>query len=75
MSYYSTGVTGYIAGDAFYVLHKTFPDFEYSLLVRTQEKADKITSQYPKARIVLGGLDDAELLEKESAAADIVLRT
>jgi len=68
-----TGVTGYIAGDAFYALHKAFPDLEYSLLVRTQDKADKITAQYPKARIVLASLDDSETLEKESSKADIVI--
>lgn len=68
-------MTGYIAGDAFYALHKAFPDLEYSLLVRTQDKADKITAQYPKARIVLASLDDSETLEKESSKADIVIRT
>lgn len=67
-------MTGYIAGDALCALHKVHPDYEYAALVRTKEKADQVTREYPKVRIVLGGLDDSALLEKESAAADIVLR-
>lgn len=43
--------------------------------MRTQEKADKVKKAYPNVNIVLGGLDDSELLEKEAAKADIVLRT
>ena len=31
-------------------------------------------AQYPNIRIVPGDLDDSDLLERESAAADIVLR-
>lgn len=50
------------------------PDFSYSALVRTTEKAERVKSQYPNIRIVLGDLDDSALLEKESAAANIVLR-
>ncbi|KAF6826684.1 hypothetical protein CPLU01_09539 [Colletotrichum plurivorum] len=70
-----TGATGYIGGDALYQLHQKYPDFEYALLVRTEDKAKKILEKYPKARIVIGGLDDSETLEKEAAWADIVLHT
>ncbi|KAK4500250.1 hypothetical protein PRZ48_008439 [Zasmidium cellare] len=68
-----TGVTGYIAGDALFALNKAHPDYEYSALVRTQDKADKVKAAYPKIRIVLGGLDDSQILEDEAARADIVL--
>lgn len=51
------------------------PTFSYAALVRTEEKAAQVKAQYPNVRIVLGGLDDSALLEKESAEADIVLRT
>lgn len=70
----STGVTGYIAGDAFYALNKAHPDYEYAALVRTQDKADIVKKAYPSVRIVLGGLDDYDLLKEEAAKADIVLR-
>jgi len=67
-------VTGYIAGDAFYELYSQHPDYQYSLLVRTKDKAEKVQQTYKNARIVLGGLDDSSLLEDEAADADIVLR-
>lgn len=43
--------------------------------MRTQEKADLVKDAFPSVRIVLGNLDDAELLKEEAAKADIVLRT
>ncbi|KAK8088121.1 nucleoside-diphosphate-sugar epimerase [Apiospora hydei] len=70
-----TGATGYIGGDALFVLSQTHPDFEFSLLVRTQEKADKVKAQYPNATIILGKLDDSGLLREQAAKADIVLHT
>ena len=69
-----TGVTGYIAGDALYVLSKAHPEYEYAALVRSKDKADIVQKAYPSVRIVLGGLDDAETLRAECARADIVLR-
>lgn len=71
---YSTGATGYIGGDALSALTAKHPDISYSALVRTPEKAAQVNAEYPPVRIVIGDLDDAELLKKESADADIVLR-
>ncbi|KAM0708378.1 hypothetical protein Q7P35_005029 [Cladosporium inversicolor] len=68
-----TGVTGYIAGDALYALNQKHPDYEYSALVRTQEKADIVKKAFPNIRIVLGGNDDSDLLKEEATKADIVL--
>lgn len=69
-----TGATGYIGGDALYQLYQKHSDFEYALLIRTEEKAKKVQERFPKARIVIGGLDDSEILEREAAWADIVIR-
>ena len=69
----STGITGYIAGDATHALYEAHPDYEYSALVRTQEKADAVKTAFPSVRIVLGNLDDSELLREEAGKADIVL--
>lgn len=71
----STGVTGYIAGDTLHVLSKRHPEYEYSALVRTKEKAERVKAAYPSIRIVLGDLDDSELLKKEASKADVVIRT
>ncbi|KAI2771280.1 NAD(P)-binding protein [Daldinia loculata] len=70
-----TGATGYIGGDILYQLNKVHPDYEYTLLVRNEERAKPVAAAYPKARIVYGTLDDAEVIEKEAAAADIVVHT
>ncbi|KAE8135119.1 NAD(P)-binding protein [Aspergillus pseudotamarii] len=70
-----TGATGYIGGDVLYHLHQRYPDFEYALLIRSQEKAKKVLSSYPKARIVIGANDDSALLEREAAWADFVIHT
>ncbi|KAI0136425.1 hypothetical protein BJ170DRAFT_10090 [Xylariales sp. AK1849] len=70
-----TGTTGYIGGDAFFALNQAHPDYDYSVLVRTQEKADKVRASYPKARTVLGGLDDSDILQEEASKADIVVHT
>ncbi|TVY33380.1 Uncharacterized protein LSUB1_G007852, partial [Lachnellula subtilissima] len=70
-----TGVTGYIGGDALYALEKAHPEYEYTALVRNPDKGAPVASVYPNIRLVYGTLDDVELLEKESASADIVLHT
>jgi N-acetyl-gamma-glutamylphosphate reductase len=66
---------GYIGGEALYSLYQAHPDFEYTLLVRNEEKAKLVSGQYPKAHFVYGNLDDSEVIEKAAAAADIVVRT
>ncbi|KAI2472616.1 NAD(P)-binding protein [Annulohypoxylon bovei var. microspora] len=70
-----TGATGYIGGDALYSLVKAHPDYEYTLLVRNEERGKPVAAAYPQARIVYGTLDDVDIIEKEAAAADIVVHT
>lgn len=65
---------GYIGGDVLYSLVKAHPDFEYTLLVRNEERGKPVAAAYPNARLVYGTLDDADVIEKEAAAADIVVR-
>ncbi|RAK95583.1 nucleoside-diphosphate-sugar epimerase [Aspergillus ibericus CBS 121593] len=70
-----TGATGYIGGDALYALFAKHPEYSYTALVRSSDKAQQVQAQYPSIRVVIGDLDDSALLEKESAGADIVLHT
>ncbi len=65
---------GYVGGDALYSLSQAHPDFEFTLLVRNEEKAKLVAGQYPNAKFVYGTLDDSEVIEKAAAAADIVVR-
>jgi hypothetical protein len=46
-----------------------------SLTSKSEEKAKPVKDAFPKIKIALGGLDDSELLEKEAAKADVVIRT
>ncbi|TDZ40289.1 Uncharacterized protein C8035_v003640 [Colletotrichum spinosum] len=70
-----TGVTGYVGGDAFYTLYEKHPEYDYSLLVRTEERAGVVRKAYPNVRIVIGSNSDSEILEEEAAAADVVIHT
>lgn len=55
-------------------IHNKHPDYEYACLVRSKDKAEAVKKAFPDVRIVLGSLDDSQLLEEEAAKADIVLR-
>lgn len=70
-----TGATGYIGGDALATIVAQHPEITFSALVRDAAKGEQVKAQYPNIRIVLGSLDDSDILERESAAADIVLHT
>lgn len=71
---HSTGITGYIAGDAFVTLYKKHPDYEYTALIRSEEKAKQVTSKYPGVNIAIGDLDSYDLIKEQAAKNDIVLR-
>ncbi|OCL13479.1 NAD dependent epimerase/dehydratase family protein [Glonium stellatum] len=67
-----TGATGYIGGDALYVIANAHPEYEITALVRNSDKGAKVASQYPSIRLVYGDLDSTALLTEEAAKADIV---
>jgi N-acetyl-gamma-glutamylphosphate reductase len=69
---YRTGATGYIGGDALYAIATAHPDFHITCLARDEEKGRQITKAFPDVKIIIGDLDSSAILEKESAAADIV---
>ncbi|KAI5457812.1 hypothetical protein BGZ63DRAFT_494006 [Mariannaea sp. PMI_226] len=70
-----TGATGFIGGDAFYALHQANPNWEFSLLVRSEDKGKPIKSAYPNVKLVIGSLDDFEVIEDAARKADIVVHT
>jgi len=71
----STGVTGYIAGDAVFAINEAHPSIDFTFLVRTEDKAAIVRKAYPRSRVIIGELDHYDLIEEEAARADIVLRT
>ncbi|KAL7904486.1 hypothetical protein GGI35DRAFT_463314 [Trichoderma velutinum] len=70
-----TGVTGYVGGDAVYALLKKYPAWESStsVLIRNIERGNLVQQAWPGVRLVVGGLDDVELLVSEALRADIIL--
>ncbi|KAJ4390723.1 hypothetical protein N0V93_004321 [Gnomoniopsis smithogilvyi] len=68
-----TGITGYIAGDAFVTLYEKHPDYEYTALVRSEEKAKQVSRTYPSVKIVIGDLDSYDLIKAQAAKNDIIL--
>ncbi|EEU36639.1 uncharacterized protein NECHADRAFT_86561 [Fusarium vanettenii 77-13-4] len=66
-----TGATGYIGGDGLHTLVKAHPEYEITALVRSKEKGDLVTSQYPSVKLVYGDLDDFDLLAEQVSKADI----
>ena len=68
----STGTTGYIGGDALYLISQKHPDWELTALVRNSDKGAKVAAVYPSIRLVYGDLDSVELIEEEAAGTDIV---
>lgn len=68
-----TGATGYIGGDAFYAIHSAHPDYEYTLLVRNEDRGKVVKAKYPNVKLVYGSLDDADVIEQAAAAADVVV--
>lgn len=69
-----TGATGYIGGDALFHLYHENPNLDLALLVRSKDKAKTVKIKYPEARIVLGSLEDSDIIRREAAWADIVFR-
>jgi len=65
---------GYIGGDVFYTLREAHPELEYTLIVRSEERAKAVRQKYPdeKIRIVFGNY--LEMLEDEAYKTDIIVR-
>lgn len=57
-----------------YALHEAHPDYEYTLLVRNEDRARPVQDKYPAAKIVYGSLADVDVIEKAAAEADVVIR-
>ncbi|KAH8588865.1 hypothetical protein B0O99DRAFT_352155 [Bisporella sp. PMI_857] len=70
-----TGATGYLGGDALIALMQEFPHWERTCtcLVRNKERGALLTALYPQVRQVYCDLSGSAVLEREAAAADIVI--
>ena len=71
----STGASGYVGGQILKELAQSHPTFTVTALVRDAHVADRISTLYPRTQIVIGSLDDADLVEEEASKASIILST
>jgi hypothetical protein len=42
-------------------LVKKYPEYEYSVIVRTSEAAKKVTAEYPSVKVNIGDLDRCDI--------------
>ncbi|PLB52556.1 NAD(P)-binding protein [Aspergillus steynii IBT 23096] len=62
-------------GDILYCASRVHPDWEWTCLVRSEEKGAKVAAEYPQVRLVYGTTDDSDLLEEEASKADTVFHS
>lgn len=70
-----TGATGFVGGDVLEALHSKHPDYEYTLMVRSEERAKPVRERYPDAKILIGSNDSSDVVEKAAAEADVIVHT
>ncbi|EHA23712.1 hypothetical protein CBS63078_2310 [Aspergillus niger] len=70
-----TGASGYIGGDVLHALKSALPTCQYTVLLRDEAKAQKLSQAYPDVQVVLGDLDASSTLEQQAREADIVIHT
>ncbi|KAF8687635.1 hypothetical protein AX14_003644 [Amanita brunnescens Koide BX004] len=74
VNFFVTGATGYIGGSvlAHFLRHPKRDEFEFTALVRSAEKAEKLKRQFG-VNTVHGSFSDSGLIEKAASQADVVL--
>jgi N-acetyl-gamma-glutamylphosphate reductase len=72
---FRTGASGYAGGQLLHELVQSHPEYTIAALVRDAKAAETIAQAYPKVRIVVGDLDNSELVEQEASKASVVLST
>ncbi|KAL7939545.1 hypothetical protein V8C35DRAFT_286962 [Trichoderma chlorosporum] len=70
-----TGATGYVGGTAFDYIYNAHKDNEYTLLVRSEARAQAVKAKYPNVKFVYGALDDVDVIEQAASEADVVVHT
>lgn len=66
---------GYVGGAALDTVYKGHPDYEYSVLVRDEERGKSIKAKYPDVKLLHGSLEDSDIVRDAALDADIVIRT
>lgn len=69
-----TGVSGYVGGHTVMRILEKHPEWSICVLVRNEEQKRIVLSRWPSLEVVIGDLDNKELLISEGSKADVVLR-
>lgn len=69
------GATGFIGAAVFDLIYAKHPEYRYTALVRSEEKADELVARYPLVQPIIGDGSKTELLQSEAAKANIVIST
>ncbi|KUJ12211.1 NAD(P)-binding protein [Mollisia scopiformis] len=70
-----TGVSGYVGGHTVLRIFENHPEWHVVLLVRNEEQKKIVLAKWPQAEVVIGELDDKDLLISQGSKADVVLQT
>ena len=69
------GATGYIGAAAFDLIYAKHPEYRFTALVRSNEKAAELAARYPLVRTVIGDGSNLESIQSEATNASIVIST
>ena len=67
------GATGFIGASVFDLLYAKHPEYRYTALVRSNEKGTALINRYPLVHVIIGDANRMELIQAESAKANIVI--
>jgi uncharacterized protein YbjT (DUF2867 family) len=69
-----TGVSGYVGGHTVGSLVEKHPEWKVVLLVRNEEQKKLVLGRWADVEIVIGDLDNNQLMIDEASKANVVLR-
>ena len=68
------GVSGYLGGHTITRVMEKHPQWNIVALIRSEEQKKIVQARWPKIEVVIGDLDNRDLLIEEGSKADVVLR-
>lgn len=68
------GSTGYVGGELLVAIFNEQLPVEVVCLVREEEQGRRIQRRWSSVEVVIGDLDSDEVLQREAAKADVVIR-
>ncbi|ORY65127.1 uncharacterized protein BCR38DRAFT_391229 [Pseudomassariella vexata] len=68
-----TGASGYVGGQVLHQIAASNSQLDITVLLQDKQKSTVVAGAFPSVRVVLGSLDNAELVQNEVSQADVVL--